>query len=140
MRYLVVLLLLCLTGSAFAQPAGRRKGTPPVSAPNKLLGHWHSTSLSGDAIGIAVDNVVVEFHDKHNFTATVNMTIGGPNVYTGQYHTGQKTLTLHPVSQNEIECELIFNGPQQFTVKPKGDSVTAVFARGAAPASSGGWF
>ncbi|MBK1859570.1 hypothetical protein [Cerasicoccus arenae] len=140
MRCLILLCLLFSTAGLMALPAGHRHGPPKLSTVSRLVGHWHSTSLSGDGVGLAVDNVVVEFHGNRKFKATVNMNIGGPSIYEGVYHAKEKTLTLHPVSQDAIPCTVTFDGTRKMTVLASASSVTVDFDRGAAPKSSGGWF
>lgn len=140
MQRLVILSLFLLSLSLGAVPPGHRKHPPKLLTETRLVGHWHSTSLSGDAVGLAVSDVVVEFRGGKKFHATINMNIGGPSVYEGEYHARRQMLTLHPVSQSAIPCTVTFHSDDKITVVATQQGVTAVFERGEAPASSGGWF
>jgi len=140
MRCLFLLLTVILSADALATPAGRRKGPPRTHLLNQLAGDWHSTSLSGDAIGLAVTDVVITFKPDKTFTATANLNIGGPNHYRGAFEAKLNTLILKTEAHGVFRCSVDFHQSDAFILKPKSKSITAHFARGQAPASSGGWF
>ncbi len=140
MRCFTVLVCLLFSMTAMAVPAGHRNGARKLSTATRLIGTWHSTSVSGDGVGLAVDNVVVEFHVNKNFKATVNMTIGSPNVYEGTYDARLESVTLNAEGSGAIPCKVSFNGPARVTFVDANNGVTAVFERGEASSSSSGWF
>ncbi|WP_309383821.1 hypothetical protein [Cerasicoccus frondis] len=140
MRTLLITLLLFLSLPAIAIPPAHRKHPPTMPTESRLVGHWHSTSLSGDAIGLAVDNIVVEFRADKRFKATANLNIGGPSTFQGKYAAKRQKLTLQTESNGDIDCVVTFHGPRKLTLNAPAKGVTAEFTRGSAPSSSGSWF
>jgi len=139
MRCFMILSLALTCACLHALPAGHQIGGRQLSTATRLVGTWHSTSLSGDAIGLAVEDVVVVFHGNHDFEATVNMNIGGPSTYQGKYDAKKKSVVLHTKTAGAIPCKITFHGPKKMTLVGEKHDVTAVFERGKEPSSSGGW-
>lgn len=140
MRSLIAITLCFVSSQLLAIPPSRDNGRRDLSTSARIVGTWHSTSLSGDAIGLAVEDIVVEFHRTKQFKATVNMNIGEPSIYEGGFNTKQESLTLNTESSGAIDCIVTFQGSRQMTLVGKAHGVKAVFERGSAPESSGGWF
>ncbi|WP_309396298.1 hypothetical protein [Cerasicoccus maritimus] len=140
MRLLLFAITLFLSFSAVAVPPAHRKHPPVFTTKTIIVGQWHSTALNGDAIGLAVDDVVVEFHPSGDFKATVNMNIGGPSEYHGHYSAKRQKLSLKPETQDLINCHVSFTGHNKMSIVIEEKGVSAAFSRGAAPSSSGSWF
>lgn len=140
MRWLILLVVLLIHSHAWSAPPGHRKGGKELSTATRLIGAWHSTSVSGDAVSFAVDNIVIEFHHDQEFKATVNLNLGGPDVYQGAFDAKQQQLTLKTQTAGSIPCKVTFEGSKKMIVVGQQHGVTVVFQRGASPADSGGWF
>lgn len=140
MRLITFFAIILATSSLHAIPPSKRMGGPMLSTVTRLVGQWHTTSLTGGVATLEVDSVNVQLKHNRGFSATASLTIGGPETFNGTFDARRQTLTLHPEGISPVTCTVSFPGPRRMTVTAPADGITAHFERGAAPTSSAGWF